>query len=161
MRTQRLVAALLAAALLFGLAVPSHAKRYNHPSGFSFSIPASWNVKKQADLITGATKDGAAAASFSVPAAGVGTDLLTKTCDTEMRKLLKGVRTDKPIRSNLNGLKVYLVDGAGTMSGQQMLFTYGVYSNGSRCIVAVLLCTKQKFPTHKDALIKILQSVRG
>lgn len=161
MTIKRLVATLLAAALLLGLVAPSHAKRYNHPSGFSFSIPASWKVVKKTDLITGSTKDGAAAASFSVPAAGVTMSLLTKTCDAEMRKLLKGVQTDKPINTSINGLKVVLVDGAGTMSGQPMLFTYGVYSNGNRCIVCVMLCSKPKFPIHKDALIKILQSVRG
>ena len=158
---QRVIATLLAAFLILGLAAPSHAKRYNHPSGFSFSIPSSWNVKTQTDLITGSTKDNAAAASFSVPAAGVNVNLLASVADKEMRKQLKNVRTDKPIHSTVNGLKVTLVDGVGTMSGQTMMFTYGVYSSGNRSIVCVLLCLKSKFAVHKDEMVKILQSVKG
>lgn len=158
-RPTRLLTLLLLLSLLAGLGLPAEAKRYNHPSGFSCAIPSDWTVKKDADQITGSTPDGDAAASFSVVASGVPVATLQAGCDQEMRKQLKGVSTDKPIESTVNDLKVVFVDGSGTMDNKPMLFTYAVYSKGDRAVVAVLLCSREKFATHKPAMVKILQSV--
>ena len=152
--------ALLLILLLAGLTGEARARRFVHASGFSLTLPTAWGVKLEDDGVTGTSNDDAVAVNFTVATAGLPADTLADGCGQQVRKMMKDVTTDPPVRTTINDLDVILVDGTGTLKGIPVAFTYGVYTKKDQSVICLMLCMKDKLSTQKDAIFKTLHSVR-